>query len=126
MLKLYTATLVASAGDTCEGGSNTECLAVPSAVTLCLQVTSDLVLAAVDDADGGSKYVPDAMSAEHAVGVIEALLPSMLQTGEPPHKPFKGRKEGSSTSAARRQINSKSCEGVVRGSALIKFPLITC
>jgi len=32
------------------------------------------------------------MSAEHAVGVIEALLPSMFQTGKPPHKPFKVRK----------------------------------
>lgn len=99
VFKLYTATkayrdlsLAAAAADTGEGESNTKCLAVPSAVALCFQVTSDLVLAAVDDADGGSKYVPDAMSAEHAVGVIEALLPSILQTSEPPRKSIQSEK----------------------------------
>jgi len=39
--------------DTGEGESNTKCLAVLAAVSLCLQVTSDFVLAAVDDAHGG-------------------------------------------------------------------------
>jgi len=84
--------LAAAATDTDECQSSTKCLAVLYAVALCLQVTSDLVLPAVDGADGGSKYVPDAMSAEHDVGVIESLLPSMLQTGEPRHKSIQSEK----------------------------------
>merc|ERR1712129_610857 len=40
-------------------------------------------LASADDTENGSKYVPDALSAEYCVGAIEALLPSILQTGEP-------------------------------------------
>jgi len=82
----------AAATDTDECQSSTKCLAVLYAVALCLQVTSDLVLPAVDGADGGSKYVPDAMSVEHDVGVIESLLPSMLQTGEPRHKSIQSEK----------------------------------
>merc|ERR1712238_474980 len=42
--------------------------------------------AGMDDTEGGSKYVPDAMSAEHAVGAIEAMLPAILQAGDPPRK----------------------------------------
>merc|ERR1711935_421893 len=49
------------------GEANTKVLAVPSAVALNFQIVSDLVLSAMDDTEGGSKYVPDAMSAEHAV-----------------------------------------------------------
>merc|ERR1712161_171285 len=50
------------------------------------KIVSDLVLSAMDDTEGGSKYVPDAMSAEHAVGAIEAMLPAILQAGDPPRK----------------------------------------
>ena len=99
VFKLYTATkafrdlsLAAAAADSGDAESNTKCLAVPSAVALCLQVISDLVLATADDAEGGSKYVPDAMSAEYAVGALEALLPSILQTGDPPRKSIQSEK----------------------------------
>jgi hypothetical protein len=46
----------------------------------------------MDDAEGGSKYVPDAMSAEHAVGAIHAMLPAILQAGEPPRKSLQSEK----------------------------------
>lgn len=87
VFKLYTATkayrdLAVSAMES--GSSSTKALATPSSVALCLQVVSDLVLAAVDDAEGGSKYVPDAMSAEYAVGAIEAMLPAILDEADPP------------------------------------------
>lgn len=89
VFKLYTATKAyrdlarAAAADANNFESNTKVLAVPSAIALCLQVISDLVLASADDTENGSKYVPDALSAEYCVGAIEALLPSILQTGEP-------------------------------------------
>lgn len=90
MFKLYSATKAyrdlarAAAAEDSEGSeSNTKVLAFPSAVSLCLQIISDLVLSAMEDAEGGSKYVPDAMSAEYAVGAIEAMLPSILQPSEP-------------------------------------------
>jgi hypothetical protein len=94
VFKLYTATkayadLSKAAGkaDTEMGGeANTKVLAVPSAVALNFQIVSDLVLSAMDDTEGGSKYVPDAMSAEHAVSAIEAMLPAILQAGDPPRK----------------------------------------
>jgi len=94
VFKLYTATkayadLSKAAGkaDSEMGGeANTKVLAVPSAVALNFQIVSDLVLSAMDDTEGGSKYVPDAMSAEHAVGAIEAMLPAILQAGDPPRK----------------------------------------
>jgi len=94
VFKLYTATkayadLSKAAGkaDSDMGGeANTKVLAVPSAVALNFQIVSDLVLSAMDDTEGGSKYVPDAMSAEHAVGAIEAMLPAILQAGDPPRK----------------------------------------
>eukprot|EP00934_Nitzschia_sp_Nitz4_P008088 Nitzschia sp. Nitz4//scaffold10_size219509//48413//50298//NITZ4_001407-RA/size219509-augustus-gene-0.218-mRNA-1//1//CDS//3329532857//8078//frame0 len=72
--------------------SNTKVLAVPSAVSLNLQIVSDLVLSALDDAEGGSKYVPDAMSAEHAVSALEAMLPAILQAGDPPRKSVQSEK----------------------------------
>jgi len=93
VFKLYTATkayadLAKAAGkaDTEGVESNTKVLAVPSAVALNFQIVSDLVLSAMDDTEGGSKYVPDAMSAEHAVSAIEAMLPAILQAGDPPRK----------------------------------------
>jgi hypothetical protein len=94
VFKLYTATkayadLSKAAGkaDAESGGeTNTKVLAVPSAVALNFQIVSDLVLSAMDDTEGGSKYVPDAMSAEHAVSAIEGMLPAILQAGDPPRK----------------------------------------
>jgi hypothetical protein len=94
VFKLYTATKAysdlaksANRADKEAGGeANTKVLAVPSSVALCLQIVSDLVLSAMEDAEGGSKYVPDAMSAEHAVTAIEAMLPAILQAGDPPRK----------------------------------------
>jgi len=90
VFKLYTATkafrdlsVAAKKGDVEGEESNTKVLAVPSAVALNFQIISDLVLSAMDDAEGGSKYVPDAMSAEFAVGAIEAMLPSILTPAEP-------------------------------------------
>ena len=94
VFKLYTATkayadLSKAAGkaDSESGGeAETKVLAVPSAVALNFQIVSDLVLSAMDDTEGGSKYVPDAMSAEHAVSAIEGMLPAILQAGDPPRK----------------------------------------
>ena len=95
VFKLYTATkayrdLAVSAMES--GSSSTKALATPSSVALCLQVVSDLVLAAVDDAEGGSKYVPDAMSAEYAVGAIEAMLPAILDEADPPRVSIQSEK----------------------------------
>merc|ERR1712151_167807 len=60
VFKLYTATkayrdlaLAAAKADGGDGESNTKVLAVPSSVALCLQIISDLVLSAMDDAEGG-------------------------------------------------------------------------
>jgi hypothetical protein len=100
VFKLYTATkaysqLARSAKESdseADGESNTKVLAVPSAVALNLQIISDLVLSAMDDAEGGSKYVPDAMSAEHSVTAIEAMLPAILQAGDPPRKSTQSEK----------------------------------
>ena len=91
VFKLYTATkayrdlcLAANSadggGDGDGGGSRTKVLAVPSAVALCLQVVSDLVLAADDDANGGSKYVPDVKSAEYCANAISYMLPAILES----------------------------------------------
>lgn len=89
VFKLYTATKAfrdlarAAAGDGESAEASTKVLAVPSAIALCLQVISDLVLASADDIENGSKYVPDALSAEYCVGASDALMSSILQTGEP-------------------------------------------
>lgn len=99
VFKLYTATKayrdlsVSAAEEDSEGvESNTKVLAFPSAVALCLQIVSDLVVSAMEDAEGGSKYVPDAMSAEYAVGAIEAMLPSILQAAEPARQSVQSEK----------------------------------
>jgi len=92
VFKLYTATKayrdLCHAANSSDGDpeSNTKTLAVPSAVALCLQVVSDLVLAADDDVNGGSKYVPDVKSAEYSASAVSYMLPAILQAGEPPRK----------------------------------------
>lgn len=105
VFKLYTATkayrdlAISAAKDDASGAeSNTKVLAFPSAVALCLQITSDLVVSAMDDAEGGSKYVPDAMSAEYAVGAFEAMLPATLQAAEPARKSVQSEKAASEIS----------------------------
>ena len=99
VFKLYTATKayrdlsVSAATEDSEGvESNTKVLAFPSAVALCLQIVSDLVVSAMEDVEGGSKYVPDAMSAEYAVGAVEAMLPSILQPAEPARQSVQSEK----------------------------------
>ena len=99
VFKLYTATkayrdlaIAAVKADSGNDETNTKVLAVPSAVALNLQIISDLVLSAMDEAEGGSKYVPDAMSAEYAVGAFHAMLPAILQAGEPPRKSLQSEK----------------------------------
>ncbi len=105
VFKLYTATkayrdlaLSAAKEDTEGAEPNTKVLAFPSAVALCLQIISDLVVSAMDDAEGGSKYVPDAMSAEYAVGALEAMLPAILQAADPPRKSVQSEKAASEIS----------------------------
>jgi hypothetical protein len=97
VFKLYTATkayadLAKSAAESDDAEANTKVLAAPSAVALNLQIVSDLVLSAMDDAEGGSKYVPDAMSAEYAVQAVESMLPAILQGGDPPRKSLQSEK----------------------------------
>ena len=99
VFKLYTATkayrdLAVSAAQEDDEGveSNTKVLAFPSAAALCLQIISDLVISAMEDAEGGSKYVPDAMSAEYAVGAFEAMLPAILQAAEPARQSVQSEK----------------------------------
>lgn len=99
VFKLYTATkafrdLAFSAvkADSGDGESNTSTLGTPSAVALCFQIISDLVLAATDEAEGGSKYVPDAMSAEYAVETIDNILPAILAKNDPPRKSVQSEK----------------------------------
>jgi hypothetical protein len=105
VFKLYTATKAyrdlaraAVAADEKGEESNTKVLAFPSAVALILQIISDLVVSAMDDAEGGSKYVPDAMSAEYAVGAFDAMLPSVLQSADPPRKSVQSEKAASEIS----------------------------
>ena len=99
VFKLYTATkayrdlaVAAARADTEGEESNTKVMAFPSAVALCLQIISDLVISAMEDAEGGSKYVPDAMSAEYAVGAVEAMLPAILQAAEPARQSVQSEK----------------------------------
>jgi hypothetical protein len=105
VFKLYTAAkayrdlaVSAEKDDAVGAESNTKVLAFPSAVSLCLQIISDLVVSAMDDAEGGSKYVPDAMSAEYAVGAFEAMLPAILQAADPPRKSVQSEKAASEIS----------------------------
>merc|ERR1719253_2171370 len=74
------------------GESNTKVLAVPSAVALCLQVVSDLVLAADDEVNGGSKYVPDVKSAEYSAAAVSYMVPAILMEGDPPRKSIQTEK----------------------------------
>jgi len=93
VFKLYTATkafgCLAQCAKKSDGSqaqnheSNTKTLATPSSVSLCLQVVSDLVLSASEDAEGGSKYVPDPNSAEYCCLAIEQMLPAILSKAEP-------------------------------------------
>jgi len=108
VFKLYTATkafrdLTLSAKNADGPGqdgseSNTKTLASPSSVALCLQVVSDLVLSATEDAEGGSKYVPDAASAEYCVTALEAMLPAILSKSDPPRKSVQSEKAASEVS----------------------------
>lgn len=95
VFKLYTATKAyrdLSAAASAADDSNTKVLAVPSAVALCFQVVSDLVMAADDEANGGSKYVPDVKSAEYSAAAISNMLPAILQPGEPARKSIQTEK----------------------------------
>lgn len=90
VFKLYTATKAfgclaksAKAADSSTEPSNTKTLATPSSVALCLQVISDMVLSSDDAAEGGSKYVPDAKSAEYCCEAFEAMLPAVVSKAEP-------------------------------------------
>mmetsp|Transcript_39830 Transcript_39830/g.58508 ORF Transcript_39830/g.58508 Transcript_39830/m.58508 type:complete len:505 (+) Transcript_39830:37-1551(+) len=82
VFKLYTATkayrdLSAAAAKS----SNEGVLAIPSAIALQFKILSDLVLA--EGSEGGTKYVPDSMSAEYAAGTIQNLIPSIIKAAEP-------------------------------------------
>ena len=101
VFKLYTATkayrdLARAAGKA--GEADTKVLAFPSAVALTLQIVSDMVLSSMDDAEGGSKYIPDAMSSEYAVESLEAMLPAILQAADPPRKSVQTEKAASEIS----------------------------
>jgi len=121
VFKLYTSTkayrdlsAAARAADGDAGESNTKVLAVPSAVALCLQVVSDLVLAADDEANGGSKYVPDVKSAEYSAAAILNMLPAILQAGDPPRKSIQSEKacgEISTMLTQYAQLSGTSAEG---------------
>ena len=122
VFKLYTAMKayrdLCYAANSADGGdgsdSNTKVLAVPSAVALCLQVVSDLVLAADDDANGGSKYVPDVKSAEYAASAILYMLPAILEGGESVRKSIQSEKacgEVSTMLAQYAKLSGTSARG---------------
>ena len=96
VFKLYTATKayrdLARAAAKGDAESSTKVLAFPSAVALTLQIVSDMVISSMDDAEGGSKYIPDAMSSEYAVGALDAMLPAILQPADPPRKSSQSEK----------------------------------
>ena len=96
VFKLYTATKayrdLARAAAKADPETNSKVLAFPSAVALTLQIISDMVISSMDDAEGGSKYIPDAMSSEYAVGALEAMLPAILQPADPPRKSVQSEK----------------------------------
>lgn len=96
VFKLYTATKayrdLARAAAKADAETNTKVLAFPSAVALTLQIISDMVISSMDDAEGGSKYIPDAMSSEYAVGALDAMLPAILQEADPPRKSVQSEK----------------------------------
>ena len=49
-------------------------------------------MAADDEVNGGSKYVPDVKSAEYAAAAITYMLPAILQAGDPPRKSIQSEK----------------------------------
>jgi len=143
VFKLYTATkayrdlaLSAKSSDSGAGESNTKALATPSSVALCWQVISDLVLAAVEDAEGSSKYVPDAMSAEYAAGAIEAMLPSILQASDPPRKSVQTEKAAGEIAqmlltysdiagtSSKAKASSKSAADQIKGASGSARPIL--
>jgi len=90
VFKMYTAAKayrdLASSAATAGSKDSMKALATPSTVALCWQIISDLILAASDDNENGSKFVPDSISAEYACQAIEKLLPAILQAAEPARK----------------------------------------
>jgi len=90
VFKMYTATKayrdLATSAANAGNKDSMKALATPSTVALCWQVISDLILAASDDTENGSKFIPDSTSAEYACQAIEKLLPAILQPAEPARK----------------------------------------
>mmetsp|Transcript_22124 Transcript_22124/g.27140 ORF Transcript_22124/g.27140 Transcript_22124/m.27140 type:complete len:526 (+) Transcript_22124:128-1705(+) len=143
VFKLYTSTkafrdlsITANRADSGEGDSNTSTLASPSSIALCFQIISDLVLAATDEAEGGSKYVPDAMSAEYAVQSIEALLPAILSKNDPPRKSVQSEKAATeiatmlmsyaevSGTSSKAQTSAKNAADSIKGSTGSARPIL--
>jgi hypothetical protein len=143
VFKLYTATkafrdlaISAKDADSGEGESNTATLATPSSVALCFQIVSDLVLSATDDAEGGSKYVPDAMSAEYSVEAIEALLPAILSKNDPPRKSIQSEKASTelatmlqsyadiSGTSSKAQASAREAADQIKGAAGSARPIL--
>jgi len=111
VFKLYTSTKAFR--DLCLSAKKVEAnspMATPSSVALCFQIVSDLVLAATDEAEGGSKYVPDAMSAEYSVQSIEAMLPTILAKEE-------NRRSVQSEKAASEIANMLNAYATVSGTS---------
>jgi len=136
VFKLYTATKAfrdlsfsAAKADSGEEESKTSALATPSAVALCFQIISDLILAATDEAEGGSKYVPDAMSAEYSVETIDNILPAILEKNDPPRKSVQSEKAALETAtmlmsyseiagtSANAQSAAKSASASIRNAS---------
>jgi hypothetical protein len=91
VFKMHTATKayrdLATAGAGAANKESLKALATPSAVGLCWQIISDLVLvASSDEGDNGGKFVPDSMSAEYAAQAVDQLLPAIIQAADPPRK----------------------------------------
>jgi len=90
VFKMYTATKayrdLATAAAAAGNKDSMKALATPSTIGLCWQIISDLILAASDDGENGSKFIPDSISAEYACQAIEKLLPAILQAADPPRK----------------------------------------
>merc|ERR1711933_556414 len=83
----------------------------------------------MDDAEGGSKYVPDAMSAEYCVSALNAMLPAVLRTGDQPRKSIQSEKACgeignmlstyaaiSGTSAEAKENSSQAAEKIKEAS----------
>ena len=99
VFKLHTATkafcdltIAAKNADRTGSVANIKSLALPSTVALIFQIVSDHVLFAIDDAKVDSKFVPDIVSAEHAVGAIHTMLPAILQVNKESHMSLQSKK----------------------------------